>query len=406
MHPGDNDETILPANMAQAELMHNIYSTHLGLLHLAHLDAHKFRYIVLDLAVGKPFLMNELLAFSSRHLAEANPEKAAHYQHQALQLQTHALRIFNEEKHQFEDPDTCLAIVFFSWLIGTHMLADVRVLVRQPDGSGPSLVDTSSLGHSTLDRFVTYMKTYRGLRIVTTTTWEVILTTDFSAVIHDGIQRLDLMSEGPETAPVRQAVRVFLDEQYPPKSTAEKENMSAKEAQEATEAETKDRDGFETAISRIQWVIDAHFAHGKTDTDRQEDLVRALSMWVLVMNDIVFARFIEKQPVAMAVLAHFAVLLFWCREVWIFGDVGALLLEDIARSMPESWQPVLAWPMEIVRRSTGDEGRDRGQQGDESEGTTGKGVDIDGMESAVGVKGNETTGQREKNESSHDAEQR
>ncbi|KIH90756.1 hypothetical protein SPBR_00578 [Sporothrix brasiliensis 5110] len=356
---GNDGPSIPPANMVELELMHNIYTSDLNLM--PRLSSATFHRLVLNLAPKTPFLMNELLAFSSRHLAETRPAQAAYYQHQALQYQTHALRIYNEQRHAaLTSPDSCLAVFFFSWLIGQHMLSDVRA-AGETAGVSRGTHGTHGTGDTahrdTLDRFIAYMHTYRGLRAVTSTTFEVIMQTDMADLIQDVIRRLAFLSDGPETAPLRDAVRAAL--------AADGTSSTSSTSSE------RERRGFDAAIARLQWAIDARNDTRRPVASRKEDLVMAISMWPLVLGRRVFARIVDKMPAALAVLAHFAVLLFWCRDIWIFGDVGALLLEDIVRTMPAAWQGLLAWPLAMIQGARdGQQGRDRhgGHGGDDDGG--------------------------------------
>ncbi|KAM0280546.1 hypothetical protein ACHAQH_003991 [Verticillium albo-atrum] len=76
---------------------------------------------LIEQAFDQPYLMNEILAFSARHLASTRPDMAPHYIFLAREYQAHALSFFNTT-HVETTADNCLQMLVFSWMVGMNLL--------------------------------------------------------------------------------------------------------------------------------------------------------------------------------------------------------------------------------------------------------------------------------------------
>ena len=56
----------------------------------------------------------------------------------------------------------------------------------------------------------------------------------------------------------------------------------------------------------------------------------------------------DRTPMALALLAHYAVLLFDLRMHWWAGDRGLRILEVVSTEMPPEWMDTLFWPNDII----------------------------------------------------------
>ncbi|RYP41881.1 hypothetical protein DL767_000710 [Monosporascus sp. MG133] len=120
------------------------------------------RTAIIEAGLACPYLLNQILAFSARHLATCQPERQAEFLLQAKELQTHALTYFTTCS-VVPDAENFLQVLFFSWLLATHFLSDV------------TLHETEA---NILHHFLQYLEVYRGVRTVTVQAWEFILQTE------------------------------------------------------------------------------------------------------------------------------------------------------------------------------------------------------------------------------------
>ena len=78
---------------------------------------------IIDLGIRYPYLLHELCAFSARHLANLNPDKARSYLHHAITLQTRAVSLFNTS-HVPITQETCVPTLLFATTLGHHVFTD------------------------------------------------------------------------------------------------------------------------------------------------------------------------------------------------------------------------------------------------------------------------------------------
>ncbi|OJJ07768.1 hypothetical protein ASPVEDRAFT_877960 [Aspergillus versicolor CBS 583.65] len=102
-----------PVNMLHVELFHNFCTK----IHDTFDPTGSVPWLaeLLSQSITTPYLVNELLAFSSLHLSTQRPARREFYHFHAAQLQTHALAIFNEKNPEVTE-ENCLPLFLFSCL--------------------------------------------------------------------------------------------------------------------------------------------------------------------------------------------------------------------------------------------------------------------------------------------------
>jgi hypothetical protein len=115
-------------------IIHLILDNDVFCLGLAEIDFHNHTAssLVLKKGLEHPYLLHEILAFSSLHLASIHPAKSISYQHQAMALQTRAVSLFNSHWTEIDETN-CVSILLFSSVLGHHLLADT--LANQDTGA-------------------------------------------------------------------------------------------------------------------------------------------------------------------------------------------------------------------------------------------------------------------------------
>ncbi|KAH7174048.1 uncharacterized protein B0J16DRAFT_294575 [Fusarium flagelliforme] len=299
---------VSPANLSQLELLHYFVFGSLEFpIHTWGSDELAPSVMVRE-ALDCGYLMNEILGFSARYLATTRPEKRSYYLHQAKEYQTHALSLFNNQQVYLMQEDR-LRLVLFSWLLGNHHLCDVAGL--DDDENEGAIV-----------RFLHYLKLYRGVRTATSAAWESLLTTEFHDMLKLGADLANASSCGHQTSSLDLLIR---------------ESLGMTDVQKKATSQ---------ALGRIQWVFDAYEQDG-----REKALPRCFNRafsWPLSINGEFLELLESRRPEAMLVLAHFAVLLHWCRDHWIFDRLGACLFDSIMKAIGQGWERWLQWPREMI----------------------------------------------------------
>ncbi|KAI8676280.1 Zn(2)-C6 fungal-type domain-containing protein [Fusarium sp. Ph1] len=297
-----------PANLAQLELLHHFAQGSLEFpVSLMGSDEVTPSRII-EQALTCDYLMNEILAFSARHLAIVKPEKSTFYLDQAEQYQTYALASFNRQKAH-EMPEERMRVVLFSWILGIHLLCDV-----------------APLGHEegTLERFLHYLQIYGGVRAATSCAWEELLETDHRDVLQNSVALAKRLCTGGRTSSLRLLI-------------LESIGMEETEKQQSEEA-----------LASLQQVFEEYEKNGLEGA--LPDCFLMAFLWPLMINQAFIGLLQKRRPEALLVLAHFAVLLHWCRQHWIFARVGASLLNSIALELGQGWERWLQWPKQMVGR--------------------------------------------------------
>ncbi len=148
--------------------------------------------IVMKYALGEPFLMHQVLALSARHLSVIRPQNPAFYITQAIQLQTHALALFNAKSvSDFEiSLDSRMPGYLFSGLLAFHALCD---MLSHRD-------DDFSATHA---RFVGYLNLQRGVHQLMKGHIPSFMQSEVRPMLDVGIRWTAMQGDGPECDDIR-----------------------------------------------------------------------------------------------------------------------------------------------------------------------------------------------------------
>ncbi|KAK6225663.1 upc2 protein [Colletotrichum tabaci] len=264
----------------------------------------------LECALNAPYLMDVLLGLSALHMADLHPDRADHYRHQATQLQTRALVLFNDAKEDISD-DTCIPMFLFSSTLGTHLLCDTLRANRH---------DFNAF----LDQFAGYLNLHRGVSTVTSRSWHVIRESGAKRFIE------------------------FLESRRPDDHTPSEVDILHRMLDQADLGPASlqaCRDAAETL--RDSYAIYRSIAERST---HQSASVMAFGVRITTGFIDVLK---QRRPEALVILAFYAVLLHWCRNFWIFADAGEFLIRAVASHLGDYWSEWLAFPLSVLGEHTG-----------------------------------------------------
>ncbi|KAK8075899.1 hypothetical protein PG994_003171 [Apiospora phragmitis] len=294
--------------------------------------------MVVQTALAFPWLLHEILAISSRHLAvvAVRPGRAAFYRAQASQLQTQALHLFNRRGGNGGgsiDETNCAAAVLFSSTLGRHLLADMLDDLHHPDDDDSG----SSSSEAALDRYCGYLQVHLGLRAVASSSWSHLMESDLwplialagcihtsrSSVRGTELRDLSRWVRGEEAA-FRGTMAVV--------ATGNDGGDDDEEGEEEKEEEC--RKACVEAIDLLQIGLDESSSAGGTSARfypcRFSELIR------------------RRSPPALVILAHYAVLLHWSRGLWQIGPSAPRFLQVISDVLGPGYDALLAWPRAVV----------------------------------------------------------
>lgn len=323
--------------MAQLELFHHVCTGQLP-LPLPSNDG-KVLSAVVEAALSSPCLMNALLAAAALHLSHTLPAQSSHYHHQAVHFHTHALSIFNQLRPRVT-PENCVSLLLFGQLTSLHVLYETTTLdCDGGDGDRPSF--------EPLNRFLEYIKVYRGVVLIAKEAWQALLRSKLSSIFTDTASITDCKSSGgSQTSELRSVISIS----------------------RALDREQKQL--CLVATDRLQWIFSAWDRDPDTrksqsprpsagdDESGEMHSLRLVHAWPCLAHEAVLDLLCNKTPEALLMLAYYGVLMHQHRDFWIYANVGRILVRTIARYLGADWQHFMAWPLAEVERD-----RDRPMEG-------------------------------------------
>jgi hypothetical protein len=123
-----------------------------------------------------------------------------------------------------------------------------------------------------------------------------------------------------------------------PELSASLDQLEAHNHPPWTEACSKDV--YEVAIEKLRQCFIGIW--------EQEDKAFVLS-WPMMVESSYIKLLSEQRPMALAILAHYAVALDVVKERWWSTGWGEQLLSDISLSLTGEWQTLISWPLQAVK---------------------------------------------------------
>lgn len=261
--------------------------------------------VILQKAMTNTTLLHQVLAISARYLSLKRPERHDFYAHQAVQLQTKAIELFNKIKTF--DASNCEAMLLFSSLLNRQVLADA--LSNREGGFS-----------AYLDRFIQAGQLNRGIRAVSRDTWPMLLKSDLSPLLQScDTNPVGRQSQGKECEMLRQLIA------------------------SSSSVDPKAKEACRSAVHFLQIGFD--------DIGNPNECYTAYNMiysWFIFLPNEFVSLLTQHNKATVAILGFYAVLLHHERENWVVGDAGAFLLRGILEYLGVEWAHWLEWPLQQV----------------------------------------------------------
>lgn len=264
-------------------------------------------------ALQAPYLMHQVLAFSARHLAFLHPEKSDSYLQKAVTLQTRAVSLFTAIPINVDETN-CVPMLLFSTILGHHLLADT--LSKRPATGIDSF----------LEYYVQCAQTYRGVYNIAVSAWPLLMKSELGDILSLSQSFTSRLPVGTDCQDVLQLVDMSTDL-----------DPAAKEA-------------CRSAIQYLQIGLDAAVATNPQDTPINR--FQMISEWTMLVNPEFTNLLASRRPEALIVLAHYALLLHYGRQMWQVQDAGAYILDQIGRYLRTDWDHWLEYPRRKVAEAT------------------------------------------------------
>lgn len=297
--PTDEDTAV---NMLHMELMHHFtVETFVPEMGEDLIDTAR---LVIEAGLHAPYLMYETLAISARRLACLRASERGKYLRHAMQLQTKAISLFNNDKKRL-DESSCVARMLFSSLLGRHLLSDA---LASRDGELDAF----------LDNFVRYTRLHRSIKGLSAEGWPFLAESKLKDAMAWGRAIFDIQPRGRHCDEVLQLISISsLDE----------------ESQEACRK----------AVHFLQIGFDD--AEGQPGPGRT---IHVIFWWAILMPEEFVELLASKRPEALVVFGYYAALLQKGRRVWLIGDASSHVHDSVARYLGDEWLGWLAAPRALL----------------------------------------------------------
>jgi len=303
--PANNGLRCMPVSLEDLELLH-YYSTATYSTLTDREDIRAlWQSVVPQTAFKHDFLLHSMLGVAALHLATEQPDRWAQHMDAAIRYHNLALPKYRWSLDRI-DSRNCSALFACSTLV--VVFAFGFSLLRAPNGMG---LETPVLDVSNIFALL------RGSHVVLREAWQWIEAGDFGAMFKG--RAVDQKMKMP---PAMKASFRLLEEHN-----------------DSPSVDPSDRKVYEVAIRKLCECISGVWV--------QADKAFALS-WPILVEPSYIVLLDEEEPMALAILAHYAVLLDVIRERWWSTGWGEQLLFDISQSLDGEWQSLIAWPLMAV----------------------------------------------------------
>lgn len=295
------------ANMVHLELLCHISNATSQFSDKGVEEARTSAEVSIKHALTAPYLMNQLLALSALNLSILRPQQRDFYRDHATELQTSALSLFNNLAPGFAE-ENIIPTFLFSTFLGAHTLFET-LLFRPSDFS------------LFIDRFVGCLRLHRGVHTVIKNSWSWLQSTELEPMLN--------VKERKDTDPEKGT-----------------ECSSLLALLHSADLSQPSIDVCKKALDDLQWMFDlARLRQSIGSGPSRAELILA---WLIRMSPGFADLLLLRKPEALAILAHYAVLLHWGSDLWLVNDGGKFLIESIMGYLGSHWEGWLELPHSVL----------------------------------------------------------
>lgn len=258
------------------------------------------------------FLMSAILGLAAAHIACLVPAKSDFHRHRAAVLRDQAL---SSALPAFAaiTPGNCDALFAFAGIVAISVFAL------------PASSDVD-IGSSPITDILDFFALVRGIGVVlrngNTLQW---------------VQRgdLQLLIEPRGRWPVDGRSD---NDALPEILTARLDDLEVLNQQ--TSSTIADQQCYKSAIKALRTAFET--LHSSPERSS------AVGVWPGLMSEAFLVELRDRRPMALAILAHYSILVHRTGRRWMCEARGTQLIEAIHQELPFQWRPAVRWPMEVT----------------------------------------------------------
>ncbi|KAF2196550.1 hypothetical protein GQ43DRAFT_383013 [Delitschia confertaspora ATCC 74209] len=267
-----------------------------------------WRLYMVKIAFEHPFLLHGILSLAALHLSRIDQAKTSEYLAQAVQNHDSALDRFRTDVQDVDLSNfqavLCYSTITFPYYYGLPV--DER--------SGPEYIWNMEIQHLSL---------IRGIRPIIGPFWETMCDSELGQLMPKDVVGLDFERTMEKTELVH--LRQF------PEITA---NLHSQEI----------TDSYRESIRTLE-VVFSIFPLGPTMAS-----FSALKLWPHQISSQFMDLLTQRQPGALVIFAHYAVLLARSERYWFMEGTSDRILRTVEALLDDKWKTWLDWPKAELRR--------------------------------------------------------
>ena len=267
-----------------------------------------FLSLALKTGLKSLYLLHALLAISGLHLASLNPTRSDFYLRQAITLQSQSVSLFNSECQGISESN-CVAILLFSSILGHHLLAET-LAKRDPGGLQAFMAN-----------YIHCIEIHRGIHTIAMSAWPQLMESELEPILSSSSRFTSRSPRGNDCRDISELVN-------------------------ATEAfNEEDKEACQLMIRHLQVGFDA------AATEQQRGYRHyMIYTWLMLAPPKFIDLLLKRRPEALILLAYYAVLLHYGKDLWQVGDSGVYVFCIIRDYVDPQWHTWLQYPQELILR--------------------------------------------------------
>ena len=273
------------------------------------------------LSLSCDYLMHAVLSISALHFAFLHPDQRDKYNYISAQHQDMALGPFQQAISNI-NAENCHYVFAFSALLLISIYSSSRNV------NFLSSVPEVASGLTGLTNWITCLQ---GCRFIVAAASPQIRSGPFRNLIVTGAmaEHLTIAASTPlqdEDSQSLNKLARFLTDSTSIKSTTTVAEMEA----------------YSEAIALLQKCLTA-----TTQVSDSQSLRSLMSVWPAKISNIFIRLLDEKRPPALAIIAHFCLLLKRCGDCWYLKHRSYDIFKAVRQSLPEDWMPSIERPLRV-----------------------------------------------------------
>jgi hypothetical protein len=301
-----------------------------------------WRDVVPGLAFNHDFLLHILLAVTALHLNILHP--STENSNAALQHYTKGLALFRPYLTSIT-PNNISILFIFSCLLPLYSFGINCTSIRTPEtlseyvNHGGPLSTCGTLMSFRLSKYSCDIEAHGSFLLRALTDSKILRIIEILTLLR-GVRNIATNgSQLLKSGPMGCLLPPSISDLHPTRALSQdiEATLLLLSIRNLKSTKPSSRDAFAGAIARLR-----HTFLLERDQPGTTMTIVPFAIWV---PDLFVERMRDREPMALVILAHYAVVLHWLRRIIWLQDWGSRIIYAVRDALSEEWTDCMAWPM-------------------------------------------------------------